>query len=353
MLSRQGVNIKLLSLDRMDRLRELYEICKNKGLVEKAEYLLNNLDDTLRFNCKGCNSNVFEHDCLVEGTVVEKLKSNRYILTHTSIDTEIDSIFGVALFLTKHSEKLSDIRDIYDFEDIENPDVNFSPPSSPESLPDIVQIDDSDNELSPPNRPTTSNFPIPLQQQKSKFGKMLSSKRGKAQQRLVLGIPYCTTSKTKSKNEHSFKSLGQKLNQLTIEYQELLLKEEFVLDNNIREKHAIELVISRLNQCEDVHTSIQLKHDSDERLKRECQEKENQLKLEYEDKLNQTKRTLEDALICSICLENKKSKTLVPCGHSFCLPCLNKLSKLSEDSEIGKKCSICRRGYRRKIPMYC
>ena len=115
-----------------------------------------------------------------------------------------------------------------------------------------------------------------------------------------------------------------------------------MLDNNIREKHAIELVISRLNQCEDVHTSIQLKHDSDERLK-----------LEYEDKLKQTKRTLEDALICSICLENKKSKTLVPCGHSFCLPCLNELSKLSEDSGYGKKCSICRRGYIRKIPMYC
>ena len=331
----------------MNRLRTQYEAYKFSGLIDKAEYMLHSLDLTLKVNCDGCNSNEFEHECLVDGTVSEKLRHCRDILIRSSFDTEIESTIDVAMWLTKNKEKLSDIRDVYDFEDIENPDVNFSVASSVYSLPDIVHIDDSDSENTPINLPstsTTSSYNVPLQQ-KSKFGKMLSTKRGKSSEKvrkeLFAVTPYVNGS-NKSDNGHSFHSLGHKLRLLNLEYHELSLNKDFILNNNGREKQAIALVISRLNQSEDLHTYIEHTSVKDP-LKIEFEKKEAELKLE----LQQSKRSMEDVITCSVCLERQKSKTLVPCGHSYCLQCSKKLTK------YGKKCAICRSEFDQVIPMFC
>ena len=310
----------------MERLREIYRSYKSSGLIEKAEHLLNGLDDTLRFNCDDCNNNVFEHECLVEGTVVEKLKHCRDILIEASTDTYIKSAIDVALFLARNSEKLSDIRDVYTFDVIDNP------PSTSASLPDIFTIDDSsDDERTPIHLPSTPSYAVDPTQ-KSKFGKILSSKRGKARKKLFV------------KPAQSFSTLGHKLRQLKLEYHELSLNEDFISSNsNAREKQAIALVISRLNQSEDLHMYIEQTTVVKDPLKIEFEKKEAELKLE----LQKSQKSMEDVITCPVCIERQKSKTLVPCGHSYCLPCSKKLSK------YGKKCAICRGEFDQIIPMFC
>ena len=321
----------------METLRERYEICKDNGLAEKAEYLLLNLDETLRINCDACNSNVFQHECLADGTTVDKLIFSRHILTHASSDTDIDSIIDVAVFLVKNKEKLSDIREVYGFKELENPNVNFSPPSSPQSLPDIVDLSsDDENDLPLIWLSTSSNYP----QQKSKFGKVLGSKRGKARKQLFARTPYVKT-------EHSFQLLGDKLKRLNREYHELSLNQEFVTNGSIREKQAIASVISNLNQAEGVYASVDYSNRADELLKIEYEKREIELKLQYEEKLNQTRRSVEDIITCSVCLENKKSRTCVPCGHNFCVPCSDLLS-----ARVEKTCGYCRQKIDKVIPLF-
>jgi hypothetical protein len=170
---------------------------------------------------------------------------------------------------------------------------------------------------------------------------MLSTKRGKSSEKvrkeLFAITPYANVC-NKSENKSEFQCLGQTLKQLNLKYHALSLDEEFMLNSNAREKQAIALVISRLNQSEDIHSSIEYTYNSDERLKIEFQEKEKLLRLEYKDKLD-------DALNCSICLENKKSRTTIPCGHSYCLPCSKTLLK-------RKTCAQCRCKIETIIPLF-
>lgn len=194
-------------------IRGIYSDYKKMGLISKAEHLLFRLDDTLKRHCDSCNNNVFYHKCLADGTTIEKLTLGRDILNKDSTDILIDCVIDVAQFLTRHSEKLSDIREVYNFEEIENPR-----PATPEGLQDIETIVDSDECDSPPNRLSTSNYPI-QPRHKSKLGKMLSSKRGKVQKQLFSYKPYPSAGNT-STDKHSFQSLGQKLMELNSQYHE-------------------------------------------------------------------------------------------------------------------------------------
>ncbi len=62
-------------------------------------------------------------------------------------------------------------------------------------------------------------------------------------------------------------------------------------------------------------------------IKKYLQEHENKIENKFKDE------------ICSICYTNKVSKLFVPCKHSFCDFCADKLKKNS------KKCPICRTEY--------
>lgn len=62
--------------------------------------------------------------------------------------------------------------------------------------------------------------------------------------------------------------------------------------------------------------------------------------------MNSKSENLEQCLICPICLElpNENAILLIPCGHTFCSTCLDKVQ--------GEKCSLCRVKFSAKIKNY-
>jgi hypothetical protein len=56
---------------------------------------------------------------------------------------------------------------------------------------------------------------------------------------------------------------------------------------------------------------------------------------------------MKESLCCPICDETFRSATLlVPCGHTFCRECLDKMKKVAP----GSGCPLCRRRFAQEIP---
>ena len=54
------------------------------------------------------------------------------------------------------------------------------------------------------------------------------------------------------------------------------------------------------------------------------------------------KSQLDQELQCSICHEMFKDPRMLPCQHTFCLECLESVSKLTKDGKT-MDCSLCKR----------
>ena len=50
--------------------------------------------------------------------------------------------------------------------------------------------------------------------------------------------------------------------------------------------------------------------------------------------LSSFKQELDDQLTCSVCLEQYTNPKILPCGHSFCLKCIEPISAEIKVSEI-------------------
>ena len=54
-------------------------------------------------------------------------------------------------------------------------------------------------------------------------------------------------------------------------------------------------------------------------------------------------RQLDQELQCAICLEMLRDPRMLPCQHTFCLECLEKLSKMNLGNGKTLDCSLCKR----------
>eukprot|EP00300_Choanocystis_sp_HF-7_P012613 c17958_g1_i1.p2 GENE.c17958_g1_i1~~c17958_g1_i1.p2 ORF type:complete len:322 (+),score=57.22 c17958_g1_i1:35-1000(+) len=99
-----------------------------------------------------------------------------------------------------------------------------------------------------------------------------------------------------------------------------------------------------------VEAILGLKHENDQL--REQVEKQKDLEQELEKlrlenaRLKVAKDEQEEAMLCSICLDTPKDAALVPCGHSFCHTCSQKLQ------ETKKTCPICRKKIKQVNVLY-
>ena len=291
-----------------------YEMYNNLGLVSQANNLINNLDLLLQMHCNGCiiGADIDLHQCLTSRTMKEKLILHRNLIIESSDDARIKIIVDVALFLIRNVHVDTEIASPHSPIEIEesisddmSSDVNYSPPTSPKrdssvesvmtplspyqwtpsspvinnqwsslsperaryddsasrpwspyqwtpSSPEIIETNDHHKVIQQPSTSFTQN------EQKSKSGEPLSSKRGKARNRRQKQRKSFDTVETEETEERlSLIQLGKSLRKLNKKYLEKSMKSYFNSEGNKKPKSAITLILSRLRQAEDMQKVIE------------------------------------------------------------------------------------------------